>query len=113
MGDGLNDLISCLMLWCGFLKYSHCQMIIYVLSCLVDAFRLGVAIGFWAQVNRLNRDGGSVTPAGGISATKSKELSFEGDGANALIVITFLLFTFYTVAIVLAFRGYKEFKGAM
>ena len=31
LGAGINDLISCLILWLGYLKYNHCQMIVYVL----------------------------------------------------------------------------------
>ena len=36
--SGLSDLFSCIILWCGLCRFDYCNMIIYIVLTLFDAF---------------------------------------------------------------------------
>jgi len=47
--SGISDLLSCLILWCGLCRFDYCNMIIYVILVLFDAFQLVIILGFYFQ----------------------------------------------------------------
>ena len=53
---GSGDFFSCLILWCGYAKFDHCQTITYMLFCCQDCFMLSVSLGFWLQKNFFNKE---------------------------------------------------------
>ena len=36
--SGLSDLFSCVILWCGLCRFDYCNMLIYIILTLFDAF---------------------------------------------------------------------------
>ena len=45
--SGISDLLSCIVLWCGLCRFDYCNMIIYVILVIFDAFQLLVILGFY------------------------------------------------------------------
>ena len=66
--SGISDLLSCVILWCGLCRFDYCNMIIYVILVIFDAFQLIVVLGYYFQTQhgqklpRRKRDGTFIDP---------------------------------------------------
>ena len=45
--SGLSDIFSCIILWCGLCRFDYCNMLIYIVLTLFDAFQLLVILGYY------------------------------------------------------------------
>ena len=50
--SGLSDIFSCIILWCGLCRFDYCNMLIYIVLTLFDAFQLLVILGYYFQTER-------------------------------------------------------------
>lgn len=96
---GFGDLIQCLILWCGTNQHNFCNIFIYMLACFILGSQILMAAGFALQTG---------TP---LSSAFKTGINGANDGFT--LVYTVLVFIFYTVAVVLSFKGYKEFKFSL
>ena len=95
-GFGCGDLIQCLILWCGTSQHNFCNIFIYMIACLFLGSQVIMAAAFAIQTG---------SPISGAFKT-----GITGANDGFTLVYTVLIFIFYIVAVVLAFKGYKEFK---
>jgi hypothetical protein len=86
----LQDLLLCLILWCGASKQDFCMLIIYMIFCGYSFVNSVSAIGLLIQT---------------ASYHKSSNLNVFG------IIMVCAMVIFYPIAIFFCFRAYKEFKG--
>ena len=89
----IGDVISCLVLYCGVTQHNFCNILMYMVFCLFDAFGLFTALGYMIQVGYFSGDNSGSVKSGfvfGLSA---------------------LMFIFYSAAVYFSFQTYKEFKA--
>lgn len=92
--NGLYQIISVLILFCGLCQYNFCCILFYIFMCLMNAVQTFTLFGFFIQC-QINKNGGDGC------------LNWKVDG----LVCVCLFCVYYIAAIVLAFLGYREFKA--
>lgn len=95
-GPALNDLISCLILFCGVSQHNFCHILIYMVFNIFGAFFLFTLIGFYIQSGQI-------------------ENTFIQGNTQAGLFIGFsiVMFIFYIFSIYYSFQTYKEFKAML
>lgn len=93
--EGIFEFINVLILWCAIAQMHYCQLIIYMLLCgqklVINLSMIGLLIQ---------------------RGTFGRVFTSSNDYAFALVVmITQIIF--YSVAIIVGFYAYREFKGMM
>ena len=53
--SGLSDIFSCIILWCGLCRFDYCNMLVYIVLTLFDAFQLLVILGYYFQTDKGKR----------------------------------------------------------
>jgi len=83
--SSIGDIISCLVLYCGINQHNFCNVLMYMIFCLFDAFGLFTTLGYMVQVGYFS---------GNNSGTVKSGLMF---GFSAL------MFVFYSAAVYFSF----------
>ena len=95
--SGLNDLISCAILYCGIKQVNYCNVLMYMVFQLLNVVQLFATIGYYVQFNAFQ--------SGSLVSSSS------GTSQGFMIGFAVLLFAFYIVAVYVSFNAYKEFKA--
>ena len=92
--NGIMELISVAILWCAIAQMHYCQLIIYIIILCHKLVLNLVTLGYIIQRQWFG-------------------LMFQSTYSAARLLLIMLISVFYSVAIVLSFYAYREFKGML
>ena len=116
---GSGDLFAMFVLWMGYSAFDFCQTVTYMILCLQEVFTIAVSFAFWVQKTYVIKEPAESTAKNTYSFIYENPLAKQeaksgGFAQVNLISAGVLVFLgFYSVAVYLSFRAYKEYKGCL
>jgi hypothetical protein len=95
-GSSTNDLFAVVILMIGMNRHDFCNVFIYMVLCLIRLFAIFFRYMYALQLHGLS----FLSPTQGLATSQV-----------FVVVFDCFLCVFYTVAIFISYRAYREFKG--
>ena len=114
-GAGLEDWLSCLILYCGKSRIDYCFLLMYMYSVVAMMCTIIISLlFFWQQsVNTTSdEDTDEITDDESLDVYDFDAIrDTDINQLRTSLVITSIVLVFYTGAVYFTFDAYKEFKG--